>query len=149
MLCPIDGSELSAALVNGYQIHRCVRCTGVSINANLLREVRAYAALDMHRRPNVEAGNLNCPADGMPMKMLVYKGIAMDVCPRCFGLWMEVRQLVSLLKLAGPPKHADLSKIGQQLPTLRSSAGTNDVEGWGEILDLSAEVIDAIGKLAD
>jgi Zn-finger nucleic acid-binding protein len=149
MLCPVDGSDLSLASVSGYQMHRCVQCMGVSISGSLLRDVRAYAALEMHRRRTDVPGGRTCPSDGMAMRMLVYKGVAMEACPQCLGFWLDACQLPCLLELTGPPKYADLSKIGQRLPTLRSGVSTSDVDGLVDIFELSTDVIEAIGKLAD
>jgi Zn-finger nucleic acid-binding protein len=149
MLCPVDDSELLVASFGGYQIHRCTQCLGVSVSGNLLRDVRAYAALEMHKKQGDVQSVRPCPTDAKVMKALEYKGVAMCVCPQCFGLWLGASQLSRLLELVGPPKQADLSKIGQSLTTMRSSVGPSSPDGLGDILEFAIDVFDAIGKLAD
>lgn len=149
MLCPVDDSELLVASFGGYQVHRCTQCLGVAVSGNLLRDVRAYAALEMHKKRDDAPSVRPCPTDAKAMKVLEYKGVAMFVCPQCLGLWLAPGQLSRLLELVGPPKQADLSKIGQSLTTVRSSVGPSGIDGLGDILEFSVDVFDAIGKLAD
>jgi|SRR5450830_320600 len=149
MLCPIDGSELLITSVAGYNIYRCAQCSGVAVGGNLLRDVRAYAALKMHKTQADTPTDRHCPTDAKAMKALEYKGVKMCVCPQCLGLWLDVGQLSRLLELVGPPKQEDLSKIGQSLTTLRSRVDPSDIDGLGDVLDIATDVFDAIGKLAD
>ncbi len=149
MLCPVDDSELLVASFGGYQVYRCKQCLGVAVSGNLLRNVRAYAALELHKKHSDAPGVQPCPTDAKAMKSLEYKGVAMCVCPQCLGLWLKAGQLSRLLELVGPPEQTDLSKIGQSLTTLRSSVGPSCIDGLGDILEFPIDVIDAIGTLAE
>ncbi len=149
MLCPVDDSELLVASFGGYPIHRCAQCLGVAVSGSLLRDVRAYAALEMHKKQGDAPSVRPCPTDAKAMRALEYKGVAMCVCKQCLGLWLDAGQLSRLLELMGPPKQEDLSKIGQSLTTMRSSAGPSSIDGLGDILELAVDVFGAIGKLAD
>jgi Zn-finger nucleic acid-binding protein len=149
MHCPVDDSPLISAQLGGCDVHRCAQCSGVAVNGNLLREVRAYAALKLHREHGDVVNAWHCPTDGKAMKVLAYKGIDMCACPQCLGLWLEADQLSRLMELVRPPKQADLSKIGQGLTTIRGSATGSDIAGLGDILEFSVDVVDVIGKVAD
>lgn len=149
MLCPVDDSELLVDSFGGYQVHRCAQCLGVAVSGNLWRDVRAYAALEIHKNRGDALSVRPCPTDAKAMKVLEYKGVAMFVCPQCLGLWLVFDQLSRLLELVGPPKQANLSKIGQSLTMVRSNVGPNGIDGLGDILEFSVDVFDAIGKLAE
>ncbi|RZT08626.1 hypothetical protein SAMN05216319_2959 [Duganella sp. CF402] len=155
MLCPVDHSELLMDSVDGYQVHRCVQCSGVALSGKLLRDVHAYAALKMHKQQGGVADVGPCPADSQAMMTLDYKGVAMCACPQCLNLWLSHDQWVRLLDMVGPPKQTDLSGV---VPGLAATQGTfglsspdafNTLDGIGDILELSAEIIEAIGKLTD
>jgi hypothetical protein len=77
MLCPVDKSELLIDSVGGYQVHRCTQCSGVAFGGNLWRDVRAYVALELHKKRDDTAGVGACPIDSKAMLALVYKGISM------------------------------------------------------------------------
>jgi Zn-finger nucleic acid-binding protein len=142
MLCPIDDAQLAPGSFNGHQLHRCPKCLGVSLSGTLLREVRAHAALQLHKQADT-AGIRPCPADGKAMKPLNYKGVAMCACPQCLRLWLDAGQLAQLLELVEPPKQEDLSKIGLSLP---GNSSANGFDGLGDLLEFASEVLDVVWK---
>lgn len=83
------------------------------------------------------------------MRQMVYKGIPMEVCPRCFGLWMGDGDLARLLEMAGPPVGVDLSKIGKSLATVTGDPAVSRSSDAAELMQLSMDVIDGLGRLAD
>ncbi|MDR7048585.1 Zn-finger nucleic acid-binding protein [Duganella sp. 3397] len=88
LLCPADDTPLQASASSGYGVHRCPQCLGVSVAGSVLPAVRAHAALTLHQQPDQPARVRPCPHDGKMMKPLPYKGIEMDACPECRGLWL-------------------------------------------------------------
>lgn len=149
MLCPVDDSELKAASFGGYQIHRCPQCLGASVDGTVLRDVRAYVALELHKQHGTAASVRPCPKDAVAMKTLCYKGLALCACPQCLGLWLDAGQLSRLLELAGPPRQTDLSTIGDSLATIPSNSSCGTLESFGDIFEFSADVLDVLGKLTD
>jgi Zn-finger nucleic acid-binding protein len=151
MLCPVDHTQLSADNSGAYPLHRCTRCSGISLKGNLLRDVRAYAALKLHRQQADAAvpGTRRCPSDGKAMKPLFYKGATMHACPQCYGLWLAADQLPRLLELAGPPARTDLPPTGQSLAPMPGNATSSRAEDWGDTLEFAVDVLDIIRKLAD
>ena len=149
MLCPVDDSQLKVGSSRGHQIYHCRQCLGGLLNGNALREVRAYAALELHKQQGEATSVRPCPTDGKAMRSLEYKGVAMRVCPQCFGLWLDAAQLSRLLELASPPTQANLSKIGQSLTTMPRSSAPGRLEELGHIVEFSAGIFKAIGKFVD
>lgn len=146
--CPVDHAELDAGSFGGYRIDRCPQCLAAAVNGNLLRDVRAFLALELHKRQGC-ASALLCPNDGTAMKTLGYKGVVMDACPRCLGLWLAAGQWSRLLELAGPPRQTDLSTIGRSLARIPNASSFNNLESFADILELSADLVEAIGKISD
>ena len=149
MLCPVDDSVLKVASFGGYQIHRCPQCLGASVNGTVLRDVRAYVALELHKQHGTAASVRPCPKDATAMKTLSYKGLALCACPQCLGLWLDAGQLSRLLELSGPPRQTDLSAIGDSLATISNNSSSGTLESLGDIMEFSSDVLDIIGKLTD
>lgn len=149
MLCPVDDAELKAGSFSGYEIHRCPQCLGASVNVNVLRDVRAYVALELHKQQAPNASMRPCPKDGTAMKSLIYKSVPLCACPQCLRLWLDKGELARLLELAGPARQPDLSTIGQRLPDVPSHRSANSIGDIGNILELSADTLSLIGKLLD
>jgi len=118
MLCPADDTPLAASASNGYEVHRCPQCLGVAVAGNVLPAVRAYAALELHKQPDQPAHVRPCPRDGKMMKSLRFKGVSMDVCPECRGLWLEAGQLPRLLEVTRPAGPVDLGRLAAGKPLM-------------------------------
>lgn len=149
MHCPVDDSPLVVASYEGYPIHRCPQCLGVSVSGSLLREVRAYTSLELHKGRGDKSLTRPCPSDGTLMRRLEYKGIPLCACPQCIRLWLDAGTLSRLLNVVTQPRQEDLNRIGQNRPEMGNSAGLSDLDGLGDILDLAGGVFDAIGNLTD
>lgn len=144
LLCPVDRAALAVAAWNDHAIHRCPQCLGVAVPGTLLREVRAFAALEMHKQQGVSAAALACPVDGQTTKALSYKGVALCACPQCYGLWLDAEQLTRLLALVAPPTVPDLSRIGQNLGTLRDGRSSFDIDSVLDVFDIGDSVLDGL-----
>jgi len=116
----------------------------VAVPGTLLREVRAFAALEMHKQQGVSAAALACPVDGQTTKALSYKGVALCACPQCYGLWLDAEQLTRLLALVAPPTVPDLSRIGQNLGTLRDGRSSFDIDSVLDVFDIGDSVLDGL-----
>lgn len=129
MFCPEDQTPLALADWSGHPIHRCPQCEGVALPGTLLREVRAFAALELHKQQDHTAHALACPVDGKMMKELAYKDVALCACPQCYGLWLDAQHMPRLAALVAPSGTPDLSKIGQSLGTLNDAGPGSRVLG--------------------
>lgn len=41
---------------------------------------------------------MNCPIDGMELKITVRQGVEIDYCPKCRGIWLDRGELDKLLE---------------------------------------------------
>ncbi len=44
---------------------------------------------------------MNCPIDGATLMMSERKGVEIDYCPQCRGIWLDRGELDKLLEVAG------------------------------------------------
>ena len=146
LLCPADDTPLQASASSGYGVHRCPQCLGVSVAGSVLPAVRAHAALTLHQQPDHPARVRPCPHDGKMMKPLPYKGIEMDVCPECRGLWLEAGQLPRLLEKVQIAAPVNLGRLADGTE-IRQEKSSLDWQDKAEGLWLVGEVVSVLYKL--
>ena len=125
MNCPVDHSRLQEKLVEGLSTHRCHLCHGIFIPGDFFREVKAQAALQVHREiagytPNLNASPRLCPKRCSTMMLMHIKGIEIDVCPQCDGIWLDSGELEKMILQFGLPKKHSLEKVDNKLATIES-----------------------------
>jgi Zn-finger nucleic acid-binding protein len=124
MYCPVDQSRLHEKLVEGLSSHRCQLCHGIFIPGDFFRQVKAQAALQVHREIAGNTPNLNtprlCPKRCSTMMLMHIKGIEIDVCPHCDGIWLDSGELEKMILQFGLPKKHVLEKLDNKLATIES-----------------------------
>lgn len=147
MLCPVDDSTLLASGFGGVTSHRCPQCLGAYVPGNLLREVRAHAALELHRQRDDGGRVRPCPGDGTMMKPLHFKGIDLDICPDCHGVWLAAGQVSRLLELVQPARPANLNNVTLNgSPPRKNGFDVGDAVEGIELLSDIADVLFRIWK---
>lgn len=122
MNCPVDQSQLQEKLMEGLSAHRCQLCHGVFIPGDFFREVKAKATLQFHRQiagytPNLNSAPRQCPKRCTTMMLMQIKGIEIDVCPHCDGIWLDSGELEKMILQFGLPKKHNLEDCGKSLTT--------------------------------
>jgi len=85
------------------------------------------------------------------MISLKFKNVEIDVCPSCFGVWLDNGEFGLIVELIGGPERSDLSKLGKSLPTIGKGVDLGSIESLRDVLDLADDVISAaegISKIA-
>lgn len=54
---------------------------------------------DEEKRRLKELHHMRCPKDGMPLIEIDYKGIKVDECSHCKGIWLDNTELEAILKM--------------------------------------------------
>lgn len=114
-ICPACESPLATARLAGVAVDGCEQCGGVWLDAGEVQKLASWpAALQAVGRRfkgaavNLSLGKLGCPACGGPLEPHEFpsmRGIELDRCSACEGLWLdagEARQLAA--RLLEPPK---------------------------------------------
>ena len=122
--CPIDSAVLvdsSRASVcvfvqDDYDFHECPYCRGIWIPQHVLERMLSDHALrnvstlsgfqkrqDDERTFDIRGhvkGNLCCPSDGERLFIIKHKGIELDLCGDCGGMWLDRGELDKLKSLS-------------------------------------------------
>ncbi|HEY3447661.1 MAG TPA: zf-TFIIB domain-containing protein [Myxococcales bacterium] len=113
--CPACEGPLSTARLAGVTVDGCDQCGGVWMDAGEIQKLAGWpAALEAVGRRfkgssvNLSLGKLGCPACGgalEPHEFPSLRGIELDRCASCGGLWLdagEARQIAA--RLLEPPR---------------------------------------------
>jgi Zn-finger nucleic acid-binding protein len=138
------------------RVQRCPICSGVFVSGHILNEVRAHSVLHLHKTANAVPtpipSRITCPNDSGQMVAITYKGIEIDVCPKCHGVWLDPGELEKITMAVRPPSRPDLAKINSKLDEIEGnidivdSLSNIDVSGQGDVVGF---VGDAIGSVLD
>ncbi len=112
MNCPRDQSTLSTMPIAGINVQTCDHCDGFWIDKHTLQ--RLYEKLDLNvpkafTYPGFSTTGLakaegKCPSDGSQMVIRTYRGVDIEVCPSCLGIWLdagESQHIAEIWRLAG------------------------------------------------
>ena len=98
MNCPRDHHELTDRLFEDFPVHKCLACFGFWVPKNViiwLARAENFNSLvqlfqaDVFKLSSLPQGTLACPADGTLMHLNSVRGVEMDICPACRGIWMD------------------------------------------------------------
>ena len=153
MHCALDQSTLNSIPIGTHVVHQCETCSGTFVPGDFFREIRAKAALEIHNAKSKgtkasaqQQSKVACPNDESPMMSLLFKGVEIDVCSKCFGVWLDRGEYEKLIAYLGLPQKPDLLKTSAHLGTLSASntAQISDISGLGDIVDLVADICSLI-----
>lgn len=83
---------------------------------------------------------LDCPCHEQGMQTLFFKGVEIEVCPTCRGIWLDQVELQKISELAQTTKVEDLSGIPQE--KARNVAGSDRSDGLDFSQGLAEFVVD-------
>lgn len=121
-----EGKPLTEASIGGVPIEACSHCGGMWIGAGRLEKlperpsVKVFLPLMQHapgrcrrkghpipramvRCPTCGGLPAECPECGAPLAMVPTPGCAIDICPRCEGVWLDRGEIESLRKTKAEP----------------------------------------------
>ena len=152
MLCPVDSSQMLQVVLGSEVLHRCNECSGTFVAGNHFREIRAFSAIEIHRRTRGNnsgiqtdaRAELKCPKDGECMCTLSFKGVDIDVCGICHSVWFDRGELEKIVTNVSVRKHNSFASLGNERPWIESRDGfVGDLDG----IDLIGEIIEFIGAV--
>ena len=75
------------------------------------KEFERRAKIEESKREEMQAAErqrlkdlhyMRCPKDGMPLLEIDYKGIKIDECSHCKGIWLDHKELDEILRMEKP-----------------------------------------------
>jgi Zn-finger nucleic acid-binding protein len=120
--CPRDHTKLVAETHKDVTVDACPKCKGIFLDKNELKKLSGDADLNKYLRDMVGYdvdSQLICPSCGGLMDAEHVRGVEVEVCTTCFGLWLDHGELDALVAAKGAPveltaaKKAELAKAGE------------------------------------
>lgn len=153
MKCPVDGAFLHAAGRGGFNLAACTRCHGLWLTRETLKRVCAsparpewiddFAAQPPLLQPGWTRRRL-CPGCNCQLAVRWLRGIEIDVCQKCQGVWLdagELRQIVAISR--------KLAAVTSGAPApVRSAVAGGRESRWYDGVDIpcDADLFVAIGN---
>jgi Zn-finger nucleic acid-binding protein len=92
--CPRDEVRLVPHAASGVAVHRCGTCAGVWVPPSVVG-----AAVGSLRPPESHSiTSLRCPDDGNPLVAVHHRGVEVDFCTACGGVWLDHGELERILR---------------------------------------------------
>lgn len=111
--CPRDRTKLVATKVKDVAIDECPKCQGIFLDKNELKKLTGDADLNKYLRDMVGYdvdSQLICPSCGGLMDIEQVRGVEVEVCLTCFGLWLDHGEVEALVAAKGNPVEMSATK---------------------------------------
>ena len=141
--CPHHGTVLMEKHAGKLRVWHCVGCSGLWLPAGAFHAGVGHVSVTGRGRPS----GLSCPADGQALTALSHRGIEVDVCGRCGGVWFDRGELQKILAQSTDPARSFLEgDSGSGVVDLAASAADmlSGVDVAGELV---SAVIEFLGDI--
>lgn len=111
--CPRDRTKLVAEKHKDVTVDACPKCKGIFLDKNELKKLTGDADLNKYLRDMVGYdvdSQLLCPSCGGLMDLEAVRGVEVEVCLTCFGLWLDAGELEALVAAKGKPVEMSAAK---------------------------------------
>ncbi len=98
-LCPRDRTVLEQVGANASDEMRCCTCDGLWLPANVVRAQIGRVKRPLGIATGESATTLFCPDDEALLLPLWRRGVEVDVCSQCTGVWLDVGELARILEV--------------------------------------------------
>jgi len=133
--CPRDRTPLKSHRHTIIGAWLCSACRGLWLPGATVEKALGHVADSKHVAvgATAAASPLACPEDGASMAALKYRGVEVDLCPQCHGVWLDRGELQHVTTGTA------LGGLGAVAPTAHAQG---DALGAGDVL------LEIIGFLA-
>lgn len=143
--CPHDAVPLIELRHKAVIIRRCPRCGGVWVPSETVVAVLGSIPKSVRR---LTRATRSCPDDYTPLSVLKHKGVAIDLCQSCGGVWLDRGELDQLLRKKSRSGYLEATVDGADLisaiPDLLCGAGELAGEVAGAIVSAVAEALSGL-----
>jgi Zn-finger nucleic acid-binding protein len=131
-VCPHHSTSLVERHVGKLRVWHCAGCSGLWLPAGAFHASVGHVSVTGRGRPS----RLSCPADGQTLTAVSHRGIEVDVCGHCGGVWFDHGELQKILAQSTDPARR----------FLESDTGSSVMDVAGNAVDLLSGV-DVAGEL--
>lgn len=156
-VCTRDGAELTARKHLGIEFQACGQCGGLWFARDDLQrlELRApkgsrppsASATGPPPSPSPSAAGARCLCPGRPvMKPVGRRGVTLDVCPACDGVWLDAGEIERILQCYDGFSRPEVDQADDgEAPALASAVGTSwDLAAGVHLVGVAAEAIGCV-----
>ncbi len=140
MRCPRDQTVLKPFPIHQGVISSCTRCQGVWIPWSLIETATTSKSMLVTRPELIELSSTaaRCPQDGERLRETSRKGVRVDYCIRCQGLWLDAGELAHIRQVSAARRRA--------APDHSREWGADFVDGMSlPLIDLVEGVVEWLG----
>lgn len=109
ILCPRDANELVEHSDTTLPVLHCNACTGAFIRGLPIHDFQSNGARQRREEWDRE---IVCPEHKEKMDSLTVKGVTIDICAKCGGVWLDGGEIEALLGPAYSKRLASESTTG-------------------------------------
>lgn len=121
MDCPRCNAVMRPRRVRNVIVHFCPDCAGLWLGRDAMAGLRrrhgdkvtALTTAGSRARKADPEGKAVCPDDSSRMVLRTHRGVTVDLCPSCGGVWLDRGELELILR----PHQAELVAKGAPLPS--------------------------------
>jgi len=138
LMCPKCVLPMTEWESRGLVLNHCHTCKGLWFDAGELQEylARSQARFDESQLDPVGNTTFSCPrCPGVRLARARFDTVALDVCPRCRGIFLDLGEVHALLGAVCRSTYADdpaLSKLDNQALGLYIAARLEESGGHGD-----------------
>lgn len=99
--CPRHATPLQETHSGKLRVWHCATCSGLWLPAGAFHSAVGHVSVIGRGRP----AGLSCPADSHPLTAVRHRGIEVDVCGTCGGIWFDHGELQKILSNSSNPAH--------------------------------------------
>jgi Zn-finger nucleic acid-binding protein len=143
--CPRDNRSMVLDEYKTHPRHECKRCRGILLEgrhiAAALGKLRGGVADTAEGSPlllKLPASRFACPHDGAVMRVAVYSGVEIDVCPRCRSVWLDRGEYEKIVTIEKKKRTEDRKPA--------ASESSNLVGEIADELDLAEDMVELVGE---
>jgi len=155
MLCPIHSADMVEVSISNYSILECSVCGGIWLPSSTLEKVSNYNDLIF---PDIKteaisksykfSPTIKCPTDKTRTLCFEYRGVEIDICRNCAGIWLDSGEIEKILDISRPSWKSDLIEAGVQsainIPDLIFNSGEYAVDAGKMLIDFIAEALSTL-----
>lgn len=97
--CPRHSTALAETQVGKLRVWHCATCSGMWMPAGAFHGSVGHVSIIGRGRP----AGMSCPADGHALTAVKHRGIEVDVCGTCGGIWFDNGELQKILAQSSDP----------------------------------------------